>query len=123
MRCSIIQHTVQMEGVNDLYFNSLEGVLYFTASVVFFIRHGVITLIFSDLYCSLTFLAEFSETILPIMAKAVRLILIISISHFLTPAQAQYAKQRGLEAITEQAVMGQLEFLASDCNQLRIWKV
>lgn len=53
------------------------------------------------------------------MKKAVHFILILSFISLLTPSMAQDAKQKGLDAITEQAVMGQLEFLASDWTEGR----
>ena len=53
------------------------------------------------------------------MKKAVRLLLILTIVSFIAPAHAQDAKQKGLDAITQQAVKGQLEFLASDWTEGR----
>lgn len=53
------------------------------------------------------------------MNRAVHFILILSLVHLFTPATAQDAKQKGLDAITEQAVKGQLEFLSSDWTQGR----
>jgi hypothetical protein len=53
------------------------------------------------------------------MKKAANIILILSITYFLIPAYAQEGKQRGLDAITEQAVQGQLEFLSSDWTEGR----
>ncbi len=53
------------------------------------------------------------------MKKAVHLILILSIAYLAAPVQAQDAKQKGLDAITQQAVKGQLEFLASDWTEGR----
>ncbi|RLD59138.1 MAG: hypothetical protein DRI97_01725 [Bacteroidetes bacterium] len=53
------------------------------------------------------------------MKKAVRLLLILTIVSFIAPVHAQDAKQKGLDAITQQAVKGQLEFLASDWTEGR----
>jgi len=53
------------------------------------------------------------------MKKATLLFLIISIVCSFTSAHAQDAKQKGLDAITLQAVQGQLEFLASDWTEGR----
>ena len=53
------------------------------------------------------------------MKKAAYFILILSSIHYFVPVQAQDIKQKGLNAITEQAVMGQLEFLSSDWTQGR----
>ncbi len=53
------------------------------------------------------------------MKKAVHIILILTIISFIAPVHAQDAKQRGLDAITQQAVKGQLEFLASDWTEGR----
>jgi hypothetical protein len=53
------------------------------------------------------------------MKKAAFLLLIISIISPLPPAKAQDAKQKGLDAVTLQAVQGQLEFLASDWTEGR----
>ena len=53
------------------------------------------------------------------MKKAALLLLIISITSSLSSARAQDAKQKGLDAITLQAVQGQLEFLASDWTEGR----
>ncbi|MCK4880168.1 MAG: M20/M25/M40 family metallo-hydrolase [Bacteroidales bacterium] len=53
------------------------------------------------------------------MKKAAHFLLILSIAHFFAPAHAQDTKQKGLDAITRQAVQGQLEFLASDWTEGR----
>jgi hypothetical protein len=53
------------------------------------------------------------------MKKTVHYLLILSLVHFLNPLVAQDPKQKGFDAITEQAVMGQLEFLSSDWTQGR----
>ena len=53
------------------------------------------------------------------MKKAVKLLLILTIVSFIAPVHAQDAKQKGLDAITQQAVKGQLEFLASDWTEGR----
>ena len=53
------------------------------------------------------------------MKKAAFLLLIIAILSSLAPVRAQDAKQKGLDAITKQAVQGQLEFLASDWTEGR----
>ena len=53
------------------------------------------------------------------MKKATPLFLIISLVCFFTSAHSQDAKQKGLDAITMQAVQGQLEFLASDWTEGR----
>ena len=53
------------------------------------------------------------------MKKAAHIILIFSIAHMIAPANGQDAKQKGLDAITLQAVQGQLEFLASDWTEGR----
>jgi len=53
------------------------------------------------------------------MKKAVHVIMVLSFAQFFTLASAQDAKQKGLDAITEQAVKGQLEFLSSDWTQGR----
>jgi hypothetical protein len=53
------------------------------------------------------------------MKKAVHLILILTLIQFVTPSQAQDAKQKGLDAITLPAVQGQLEFLSSDWTEGR----
>jgi hypothetical protein len=53
------------------------------------------------------------------MKKTVHFLLILTLIHFVTPSQAQNAKQKGLDAITHSAVQGQLEFLSSDWTQGR----
>ncbi|TFH27383.1 MAG: M20/M25/M40 family metallo-hydrolase [Bacteroidia bacterium] len=53
------------------------------------------------------------------MKKAFHFLLILTLIHFVTPGQAQDAKQKGLDAITMQAVQGQLEFLSSDWTEGR----
>lgn len=53
------------------------------------------------------------------MKKALYLLLILTLVHFVSPSIAQDAKQKGLDAITMQAVQGQLEFLASDWTEGR----
>ncbi len=53
------------------------------------------------------------------MKKTIHLFLILTLVQLVSPARAQDAKQKGLDAISEQAVMGQLEFLASDWTQGR----
>jgi hypothetical protein len=53
------------------------------------------------------------------MKKAVRLLLILTIVSLIAPVHAQDGKQKGLDAITLQAVQGQLEFLSSDWTQGR----
>lgn len=53
------------------------------------------------------------------MKKAAKLILSLSLIISFYLANAQDAKQNGLDAITQQAVKGQLEFLASDWTQGR----
>ena len=53
------------------------------------------------------------------MKKAVHFLLILTLIHFITPVQAQDAKQKGLDAITHSAVQGQLEFLSSDWTEGR----
>jgi len=53
------------------------------------------------------------------MKKIAHLILILCLVQFSFPAQSQDAKQKGLDAITRQAVKGQLEFLASDWTEGR----
>jgi len=53
------------------------------------------------------------------MKKVAHLILILCLGQFSFPAQSQDAKQKGLDAITQQAVKGQLEFLASDWTEGR----
>ena len=53
------------------------------------------------------------------MKKAIHLILVLSIASFIIPVNAQDAKQKGLDAITHDAVKGQLEFLSSDWTEGR----
>jgi hypothetical protein len=53
------------------------------------------------------------------MKKATRILLILSIASFIIPVHAQDAKQKGLDAITHDAVKGQLEFLSSDWTEGR----
>lgn len=53
------------------------------------------------------------------MKKAFHFLLILTLIHFVTPGQAQDVKQKGLDAITLQAVQGQLEFLSSDWTEGR----
>ena len=53
------------------------------------------------------------------MKKAIHLILVLSIASFIIPVHAQDAKQKGLDAITHDAVKGQLEFLSSDWTEGR----
>jgi len=53
------------------------------------------------------------------MKKAIHFILILALIQVLVPAHAQDAKQNGLDAITKEAVQGQLEFLASDWTEGR----
>jgi hypothetical protein len=53
------------------------------------------------------------------MKTAVQFILIFSLVPYFVALQAQDPKQKGFDAITEQAVMGQLEFLSSDWTQGR----
>jgi len=53
------------------------------------------------------------------MKKAFHFLLILTLIHFVIPGQAQDAKQKGLDAITLQAVQGQLEFLSSDWTEGR----
>jgi len=53
------------------------------------------------------------------MKKVAHLILILCLVQFSLQAQSQDAKQKGLDAITQQAVKGQLEFLASDWTEGR----
>jgi hypothetical protein len=53
------------------------------------------------------------------MKKAIHLSLIFLFAHLVAPAEAQDAKQKGLDAITQQAVQGQLEFLSSDWTEGR----
>lgn len=53
------------------------------------------------------------------MKNALNLILILSLIPLTVPVHAQDAKKKGLEAITKQAVQGQLEFLASDWTEGR----
>ena len=48
------------------------------------------------------------------MKKSTSLLLMLSLVPLLNQATAQDAKQKGLDAITMQAIQGQLEFLASD---------
>ena len=52
--------------------------------------------------------------------KSIHVIAAITVFSFLTPSlSAQDAKNNGLNAITEQAVKGQLEFLSSDWTEGR----
>jgi hypothetical protein len=53
------------------------------------------------------------------MKNALQLIVIITLFLLVTPTRAQDARQKGLDAITEQAVQGQLEFLSSDWTEGR----
>jgi len=53
------------------------------------------------------------------MKKALHFLLILTLIQFVNPGQAQDAKQKGLDAITLQAVQGQLEFLSSDWTEGR----
>jgi hypothetical protein len=53
------------------------------------------------------------------MKKSPAFILILCIIYLIVPVQAQDAKQKGLDAITHQAVKGQLEFLSSDWTEGR----
>ena len=53
------------------------------------------------------------------MKKLISLLLILSLAPLLKPLIAQDAKQKGLDAITLQAIQGQLEFLASDWTEGR----
>ncbi len=53
------------------------------------------------------------------MKKAALILFTLSIVHLIAPAYAQDARQKGLDAITMQAVQGQLEFLASDWTEGR----
>ena len=53
------------------------------------------------------------------MKKPTQLLLILSLVLLTTYTQAQDAKQKGLDAITLQAVQGQLEFLSSDWTEGR----
>jgi hypothetical protein len=53
------------------------------------------------------------------MKKTMHIILLLSLTVLSIPAGAQDAKQKGLDAITHQAVQGQLEFLASDWTEGR----
>ena len=53
------------------------------------------------------------------MKKAFHLLLVFTLVHFVSPSMAQDAKQKGLDAITMQAVQGQLEFLSSDWTEGR----
>jgi hypothetical protein len=53
------------------------------------------------------------------MKKAVHLFLVLILTLTLIPIKAQDAKQKGLDAITLQAVQGQLEFLSSDWTEGR----
>ena len=53
------------------------------------------------------------------MKKAAHFLLIFTIVSFIAPVHAQDAKQKGLDAITQQAVKGQLDFLASDWTEGR----
>ena len=53
------------------------------------------------------------------MKIATQFILILSLALVLAPANGQDAKQKGLDALTLQAVQGQLEFLASDWTEGR----
>lgn len=48
------------------------------------------------------------------MKSATHLLLVLTLTLAIIPSKAQDAKQKGLDAITEQAVQGQLEFLSSD---------
>lgn len=53
------------------------------------------------------------------MKKTIHIFLLLSLTILSIPAGAQDAKQQGLDAITLQAVQGQLEFLASDWTEGR----
>jgi hypothetical protein len=53
------------------------------------------------------------------MKNTVHLILILFLMQLFIPVHGQDAKQNGLDAITRQAVQGQLEFLASDWTEGR----
>jgi len=53
------------------------------------------------------------------MNKAIHFILILALIQVFVPGHAQDAKQAGLDAITKEAVQGQLEFLASDWTEGR----
>ncbi len=53
------------------------------------------------------------------MKTRLNYLLILTIIQFVSPSQAQDAKQKGLDAITLQAVQGQLEFLSSDWTEGR----
>jgi hypothetical protein len=53
------------------------------------------------------------------MKKAIHLSLVFVLLQLVFPVHAQESKQKGLEAITKQAVQGQLEFLASDWTEGR----